>query len=182
VVKDVIGRSWQLGTVQVDYNLPIRFDISYIGGDNQPHRPVMIHRAPFGSMERFIGCLIEHFGGAFPLWLSPEQVRVLPISEKSEAYALELHAALSAQGLRSAVDAGNDRIQGRIRNAAEDRVPYMAIVGPRDAEERKVSVRVRGRPENAGVVDFAEFVDRLSEEAKTRGSKTLASAFGPASA
>ena len=101
VVRDVIGREWQLGTVQVDYNLPIRFDLSYIGADNQPHRPVMIHRAPFGSMERFIGCLIEHFAGAFPLWLSPEQVRVLPISEKSAAYADELCAALRARGIRA---------------------------------------------------------------------------------
>jgi len=174
IVKDVIGRSWQLGTVQVDYSLPERFDISYVGSDNALHRPVMIHRAPFGSMERFVGCLIEHFGGAFPLWLSPEQVRVLPISEKSEAYALELQTALKAQGLRAGIDAGSDRIQGRIRVAAEARVPYMAIVGPRDAEERKVSVRVRGRPENAGAIDFAEFVDRLVEEYRTRGAKTLA--------
>ncbi|MBM4112666.1 MAG: threonine--tRNA ligase, partial [Phycisphaerae bacterium] len=115
VVKDVIGRSWQLGTVQVDYSLPARFELSYVGADNHQHRPVMIHRAPFGSMERFIGCLIEHFGGAFPLWLSPEQVRVLPISEKSESYARELQASLKAQGLRAGIDAGSDRIQGRIR-------------------------------------------------------------------
>lgn len=174
IVKDVIGRSWQLGTVQVDYNLPIRFDISYVGADNALHRPVMIHRAPFGSMERFIGCLIEHFGGAFPLWLSPEQVRVLPISEKSEAYALEVQAALKAQGLRAGIDASNDRIQGRIRVAAEERVPYMAIVGPRDAEARKISVRVRGKAEDAGAIDFAEFVDRLAEEYRTRGRHTLA--------
>lgn len=180
VVKDVIGRSWQLGTVQVDYNLPIRFDISYVGADNQLHRPVMIHRAPFGSMERFIGCLIEHFGGAFPLWLAPEQVRVLPISEKSETYARELLAALSAQGLRATLDSGSDRIQGRIRSAAEERVPYMAIVGPRDAEERKVSVRVRGRPENAGTLDFREFVDRLFEEYRTRGRRPLTAVITPA--
>jgi len=177
IVKDVIGRSWQLGTVQVDYNLPERFDISYVGADNALHRPVMIHRAPFGSLERFIGCLIEHFGGAFPLWLSPEQVRVLPISDKSESYALEVLAALKAQGLRAGIDAGSDRIQGRIRSAAEERVPYMAIVGPRDAEGRKVSVRVRGRTENAGVVDLAEFVDRLVEEYRTRGGRTLAESF-----
>lgn len=174
MVKDVIGRSWQLGTVQVDYNLPERFDISYVGADNALHRPVMIHRAPFGSMERFIGCLIEHFAGAFPLWLSPEQVRVLPISEKSEAYARELQAALKAQGLRAGIDAGSDRIQGRIRAAAEERVPYMAIVGPRDAEQRQVSVRVRGRAEDAGAIGISEFVDRLVEENRTRGSRTLA--------
>ncbi len=174
VVKDVIGRSWQLGTVQVDYNLPIRFDLSYIGADNQAHRPVMIHRAPFGSMERFVGCLIEHFAGAFPLWLSPEQVRVLPISEKSEDYANELLAALKAKGLRATLDAGSERIQSRIRAAAEEKVPVMAIVGPRDAETRKVSVRLHGKAENAGEVGFDEFVNGVAEEATTRGACTLA--------
>ncbi len=174
VVKDVIGRSWQLGTVQVDYNLPIRFDLSYIGADNQAHRPVMIHRAPFGSMERFVGCLIEHFAGAFPLWLSPEQVRVLPISEKSEDYANELLAALKAKGLRATLDAGSERIQSRIRAAAEEKVPVMAIVGPRDAETRKVSVRLHGKAENAGEVAFDEFVKAVAEEATTRGACTLA--------
>ena len=174
VVKDVIGRSWQLGTVQVDYNLPIRFDLSYIGADNQAHRPVMIHRAPFGSMERFVGCLIEHFAGAFPLWLSPEQVRVLPISEKSEDYANELLAALKAKGLRATLDAGSERIQSRIRAAAEEKVPVMAIVGPRDAETRKVSVRLHGKAENAGEVGFDEFVKSVAEEATTRGACTLA--------
>ena len=174
VVKDVIGRSWQLGTVQVDYNLPIRFDLSYIGADNQAHRPVMIHRAPFGSMERFVGCLIEHFAGAFPLWLSPEQVRVLPISEKSEEYANELLAALKAKGLRATLDAGSERIQSRIRAAAEEKVPVMAIVGPRDAETRKVSVRLHGKAENAGEVAFDEFVKAVAEEATTRGASTLA--------
>jgi threonyl-tRNA synthetase len=174
VVKDVIGRSWQLGTVQVDYNLPIRFDLSYIGADNQAHRPVMIHRAPFGSMERFVGCLIEHFAGAFPLWLSPEQVRVLPISEKSEDYANELLAALKAKGLRATLDAGSERIQSRIRAAAEEKVPVMAIVGPRDAETRKVSVRLHGKAENAGEVAFDEFVKAVAEEATTRGASTLA--------
>ncbi len=174
VVKDVIGRSWQLGTVQVDYNLPIRFDLSYIGADNQAHRPVMIHRAPFGSMERFVGCLIEHFAGAFPLWLSPEQVRVLPISEKSEDYANELLAALKAKGLRATLDAGSERIQSRIRAAAEEKVPVMAIVGPRDAETRKVSVRLHGKAENAGELGFDEFVKAVAEEATTRGACTLA--------
>ena len=174
VVKDVIGRSWQLGTVQVDYNLPIRFDLSYIGADNQAHRPVMIHRAPFGSMERFVGCLIEHFAGAFPLWLSPEQVRVLPISEKSEDYANELLAALKAKGLRATLDAGSERIQSRIRAAAEEKVPVMAIVGPRDAETRKVSVRLHGKAENAGELGFDEIVKAVAEEATTRGACTLA--------
>jgi threonyl-tRNA synthetase len=168
VVKDVIGRSWQLGTVQVDYNLPIRFDLSYAGADNQPHRPVMIHRAPFGSMERFIGCLIEHFAGAFPLWLSPEQVRVLPISEKSAAYADELCAALRARGIRAEADHSNERVQAKIKVAAEEKIPYMAVVGPRDAEARAVSVRARGIEANLGEMPFDAFIDGIAREAEQR--------------
>jgi len=173
VVKDVIGRSWQLGTVQVDYNLPIRFDLSYIGADNQPHRPVMIHRAPFGSMERFVGCLIEHFAGAFPLWLAPEQVRVLPISEKSADYARELYAALRAQGIRATLDESNDRIQGKIKDASDMKVPYCAVVGPRDAEGRKVSVRAFGTEANLGEIGFDAFVDGIVREYRTRGAETV---------
>ncbi|MGA1467595.1 MAG: threonine--tRNA ligase [Phycisphaerales bacterium] len=173
VVKDVIGRSWQLGTVQVDYNLPIRFDLSYVGADNQPHRPVMIHRAPFGSMERFVGCLIEHFAGAFPLWLSPEQVRVLPISEKSLDYAKELHAALRAAGLRTTLDDSNDRIQGKIKVASDLKIPYCAVVGPRDAEHRKVSVRAFGIEANLGEIGFDAFVEGLSNEYRTRGAESV---------
>ncbi|MGA1058344.1 MAG: threonine--tRNA ligase [Phycisphaerales bacterium] len=173
VVKDVIGRSWQLGTVQVDYNLPIRFDLSYVGADNQPHRPVMIHRAPFGSMERFVGCLIEHFAGAFPLWLSPEQVRVLPISEKSLDYAKDLHAALRAAGLRSTLDDSNDRIQGKIKVASDLKIPYCAVVGPRDAEHRKVSVRAFGIEANLGEIGFDAFVEGLSNEYRTRGAESV---------
>ncbi|MBM4007077.1 MAG: threonine--tRNA ligase [Planctomycetes bacterium] len=177
VVKDVIGRSWQLGTVQVDYNLPERFDLSYIGADNQPHRPVMIHRAPFGSMERFIGCLIEHFAGAFPLWLAPEQVRVMPISEKSADYARELHAALVAKGLRATLDESNDRIQGKIKQAADMKVPYCAVVGPRDAEGRKVSVRAFGIEANLGEMGFDAFVEGLAEEHHSRGQSTVKASF-----
>ena len=173
VVKDVIGRSWQLGTVQVDYNLPERFDLSYIGADNQPHRPVMIHRAPFGSMERFVGCLIEHFAGAFPVWLAPEQVRVLPISEKSAGYARELHAALRAAGLRASIDESNDRIQGKIKDASDMKVPYLAVVGPRDAEGRKVSVRAFGIEANLGEIGFDAFVDGLVREHRSRGAETV---------
>ncbi len=173
VVKDVIGRSWQLGTVQVDYNLPIRFDLSYVGADNQPHRPVMIHRAPFGSMERFVGCLIEHFAGAFPLWLSPEQVRVLPISEKSLDYAKELHAALRAAGLRTTLDDSNDRIQGKIKVASDLKIPYCAVVGPRDAEHRKVSVRAFGIEANLGEIGFDAFVEGLVAEYRTRGAESV---------
>jgi len=178
VVKDVIGRSWQLGTVQVDYNLPERFDLHYVGADNQQHRPVMIHRAPFGSMERFCGCLIEHFAGAFPVWLAPEQVRVLPISEKSSGYARELHAALKAAGLRAAIDESNDRIQGKVKDASDMKVPYLAVVGPRDAEGRKVSVRAFGIEANLGEMGFDAFVDGLAREYRSRGAETVRSAFG----
>jgi threonyl-tRNA synthetase len=175
VVKDVIGRSWQLGTVQVDYNLPIRFDLSYIGSDNRPHRPVMIHRAPFGSMERFVGVLIEHFAGAFPLWLSPEQVRVLPISEKSQAYAEEVLAALKSRGVRATLDDSNERIQAKIKVASDLKIPYLAVVGPRDAESRQVSVRARGRQENLGELPFGDFVDAVAAEI---AAKSLPGAAG----
>ena len=180
VVRDVIGRSWQLGTVQVDYNLPERFGLSYTGADNTEHRPVMIHRAPFGSMERFIGVLIEHFAGAFPLWLSPEQVRVLPISDKSEGYAREVHERLVAAGLRATIDASNERVQGRIRAAAEEKIPYTAVVGPRDAEARKVSVRAFGVEANLGEMPLESFVDGLARESSTRGAETVRAGMGAA--
>ena len=157
VVKDVIGRDWQLGTVQVDYNLPERFDLSYIGADNQPHRPVMIHRAPFGSMERFTGVLIEHFAGHFPTWLAPEQVRVLPISEKTEAFAMALLEKLKAGGVRATIDASADKIGAKIRNAQLGKVSYMLVVGPREAEANQVAVRSARRGE-LGVQDVDAFV------------------------
>jgi threonyl-tRNA synthetase len=168
VVKDVIGREWQLGTVQVDYNMALRFDLSYIGPDNKPHRPVVIHRAPFGSMERFCGVLIEHFAGAFPTWLSPEQVRVLPISDKSVAYALRVSDALRAAGVRATVDAGHDRIQGKIRVAAEWKIPYLLVVGPRDEEQNAVSVRARGVEKDLGSMPLDRFVDAVSREVARR--------------
>ncbi|MCE2925477.1 MAG: threonine--tRNA ligase [Phycisphaeraceae bacterium] len=164
VVKDVIGREWQLGTVQVDYQLPVRFGLSYTGADNKPHVPVMIHRAPFGSLERFTGVLIEHFAGAFPAWLSPEQVRVLPISEKSNAYAHRVAGELRARGVRVGVDDGNERVQGKIKVAAEMKVPYMAVVGPRDAEHGTVSVRVRGQEKDAGAMALGAFVEGVAGE------------------
>src|SRR5204863_349642 len=129
VVKDVIGREWQLGTVQVDYQLPERFDLTYIGADNKPHRPVMIHRAPFGSMERFIGVLIEHFAGAFPLWLSPVQVAVLSISEKFNDYAQEVERKLKEANLRVEANLNADKIGAKIRQATMDKIPYMVIIG-----------------------------------------------------
>ena len=177
VVRDVIGREWQLGTVQVDYNLPERFDLSYTGSDNKPHRPVMIHRAPFGSMERFVGVLIEHFAGAFPAWLSPEQARVLPISEKSNDYAAEVLAALQEAGIRVSLDESNERIQAKIKVGAEEKVPYLLIVGPRDAEKREVSVRSRGIEENLGAMPLDEFVERLAREVADRGATCAKSFF-----
>jgi threonyl-tRNA synthetase len=177
VVKDVIGREWQLGTVQVDYNMAIRFDLSYIGADNQKHRPVVIHRAPFGSMERFCGVLIEHFAGAFPTWLSPEQVRVLPISDKSLDYARSVLAKLRDANVRASLDDSNDRIQAKVKVAADEKVPYMLIVGPRDAGQGQVSVRARGIQKDLGAMPLTEFVSAVAEEIRGRGESTVASRF-----
>jgi threonyl-tRNA synthetase len=174
VVRDVIGREWQLGTVQVDYQLPQRFELEYTGDDNRPHRPVMIHRAPFGSMERFVGCLIEHFNGAFPLWLSPRQVRVLPISDKSLAYARAVLAALRDAGLRAELDEGSDRINGKVKSAQEDKVNYMLVVGPRDEEGRAVSVRAREADRgDLGAMPLEAFVARALREVATHGSEPV---------
>jgi len=173
IVRDVVGREWQLGTVQCDYNLPERFDLIYIGADNQPHRPVVIHRAPFGSFERFIGVLIEHFAGAFPTWLAPEQARVLTISDKSLDYGREVLAALKAERVRATIDDSGDRIQAKVRVAADDRIPYLLVVGPRDAGQRAVSVRARGIRQDLGAVALDSFVDGLRREIRTRGSHSL---------
>ncbi|MBN1441121.1 MAG: threonine--tRNA ligase, partial [Planctomycetes bacterium] len=167
IVRDAIGREWQLGTVQVDYNLPERFDLGYIGRDNKPHRPVMLHRAPFGSMERFVGLLIEHFEGAFPLWLAPEQARVLPIGDKFLDYAGEVEARLVEAGLRVGVDRSDERLQAKIKAAAEERIPYLLIVGGKDRDARTVSVRRRGAGEQ-GAVALEEFVARVTAEIRGR--------------
>ena len=167
VIKDVIGREWQLGTVQVDYNLPERFELEYIGADNTKHRPVMIHRAPFGSMERFTGVLIEHFAGHFPTWLSPEQVRVLPISEKSEAFASEVLARLQAADLRATLDIAPDKIGAKIRNAQLERVPYMLVIGEKEAALQSVSVRHAKRGD-LGVRPLDEFLANLVQEVANR--------------
>ncbi len=167
VVKDVIGRDWQLGTVQVDYNLPERFKLSYVGADNKPHRPVMIHRAPFGSLERFTGLLIEHFEGKFPTWLSPEQVRVLPISDKFMEAADAAVAALADAGIRVAIDRSSDKIGGKIRLARMDRVPYMLVIGAREAETGTVTVRDRHQ-EDAGAMELNEFVKKIQHEVSSR--------------
>lgn len=167
VVRDVIGREWQLGTVQVDYNLPIRFDLSYIGADNQPHRPVMIHRAPFGSMERFCGVLIEHFAGDFPVWLAPEQVRLVPISEKTLDYGRAILAELMAAGIRATIDEHSDKLGAKIRRAEVEKVPYTLVLGAKEAEAKAVSVRSRAKGDE-GVIPFAQYKERLIEEVRSR--------------
>ena len=165
VVTDCIGREWQLGTVQLDYNLPSkeRFDLEYIGTDNQPHRPVMIHRAPLGSMERFIGVLIEHFAGAFPLWLAPEQARVLSVSEKSEEYARHIEEQLTTAGLRVTNDYRAEKLGAKIRNAELEKVPYMLIVGEKDRAAQTVSLRDRV-DKDLGAMPVAELITRMQSE------------------
>ncbi|HEY8991988.1 MAG TPA: threonine--tRNA ligase [Luteolibacter sp.] len=167
VVKDVIGRDWQLGTVQVDYNLPERFDLSYIGADNTQHRPVMIHRAPFGSLERFTGLLIEHFEGKFPTWLAPEQVRVLPISEKTLETAEAVTAKLADAGVRVTIDRSSDKIGAKIRLSRLDRVPYMLVIGAREEEEGTVSVRHRDK-DDLGSKTVEAFIAEVTAEIAAR--------------
>jgi threonyl-tRNA synthetase len=167
VVRDVIGREWQLGTVQVDYNLPQRFDLSYIGADNQPHQPVMIHRAPFGSMERFVGVLIEHFAGDFPSWLAPEQVRVLPISDKVIDYAREVAGRLKAEGFRATIDEHSDKLGAKIRRTEVEKVPYALVVGGKEAEAKSVAVRSRARGDE-GIMPVDAYIDKLRTEVATR--------------
>lgn len=169
VVKDCIGREWQLGTVQVDYNLPERFGLEYIGQDNQPHRPVMIHRAPFGSMERFVGLLIEHFAGAFPLWLAPEQVRIATISEKSEEYARRAYNQLRDVGIRVGLDAGAEKIGAKIRSATLEKVPYILVIGEQEAAAESVNVRHRTQGQK-GTVPLAQFIEQCQAEIRQRGA------------
>ena len=167
VVKDVIGRDWQLGTVQVDYVLPVRFNLSYVGPDNSPHVPVMIHRAPFGSLERFTGLLIEHFEGKFPTWLAPEQVRVIPISEKTFDSANAATAALAEAGVRVSMDRSNEKVGAKIRNARLDRVPYMIVLGQKEVDEDTISIR-RLDTENLVTMPLAAFITIITEEIKNR--------------
>ena len=163
MVKDAIGRSWQLGTIQVDYNLPERFDLTYKGSDDKLHRPIMIHRAPFGSMERFVAVLLEHTGGKFPLWLSPDQVVVLPISEKYNDYAEEVARELNINDVRTQVDDRNEKIGRKIRDNELKRIPYLLIVGEKEAAERKVSVRAQGEGDKGQmtIAEFTEFMQGL---------------------
>ena len=163
MVKDALGRSWQLGTIQVDYNLPERFDLTFKGSDDKLHRPIMIHRAPFGSMERFVAVLLEHTGGKFPLWLTPDQVVVLPISEKFNDYAEEVARELNAQDVRTQIDDRNEKIGRKIRDNELKRIPYLLIVGEKEAQERKVSVRAQGEGDKGQMTieEFAQFMKQL---------------------
>lgn len=167
VVKDVIGRDWQLGTVQVDYNLPVRFGLTYVGADNQTHIPVMIHRAPFGSLERFTGLLIEHFEGKFPTWLAPEQVRVIPISEKTLEAAEAAAAQLADVGVRVSVDRTNEKVGAKIRTARLDRVPYMIVLGAKEVEDSTVTVRHRDN-EDLTTYSLQEFTEKIITEIRER--------------
>lgn len=166
MVKDAIGRQWQLGTIQVDYNLPERFELEYTGSDNQKHRPVMIHRAPFGSMERFVAVLIEHCEGKFPLWLTPDQLIILPISEKYDDYAKKLSNLLKNYDIRALVDERNEKIGKKIRDAELKKIPFMAIVGEKEAENQTLSLRKQGHGDlgEYSVEGFAELVDNEAKE------------------
>jgi threonyl-tRNA synthetase len=163
MVKDALGRKWQLGTIQVDYNLPERFELEYTGSDNQKHRPVMIHRAPFGSLERFVAVLIEHCGGQFPLWLAPEQFIVLPVSEKYEDYAQKLLESLNNSDIRGLIDLRDEKVGRKIRDAEVKKLPYMLIVGEKEAENGTVSVRKHGSVD-LGTMTPNEFRDLLIKE------------------
>ncbi|CAN5873782.1 threonine--tRNA ligase [soil metagenome] len=167
VIKDVIGREWQLGTVQVDYVLPVRFDLTYAGADNKAHRPVMIHRAPFGSMERFTGVLIEHFAGHFPTWLAPEQVRIVTVSEKSESFAQKIFTELQAANIRCSLDNAADKIGAKIRNAQLEKIPYMLVIGEKEMESGNVAIR-HARKGDLGVKSLADFVADLTAEVGNR--------------
>ena len=165
MVKDALGRKWQLGTIQVDYNLPERFDLTYIGADNEKHRPVMIHRAPFGSMERFVAVLIEHCGGDFPLWLAPDQAIILPVSEKYQQYADEVKSLLDKTDIRVLMDDRNEKIGRKIRDAEMKKVPYMLVVGEKEEKGEMVSVRKHGEGD-LGFMTIDAFIEMINEQVK----------------
>ncbi|MEJ6531338.1 MAG: His/Gly/Thr/Pro-type tRNA ligase C-terminal domain-containing protein, partial [Euryarchaeota archaeon] len=170
VVRDVIGREWQLGTVQVDYNLPERFDLSYKGNDGEMHRPVMIHRAPFGSMERFVGVLIEHFAGKFPTWLTPTQCHIITISEKHKQYAQEVADLLKEKEIRVLVDDGDDTIGKKIRTHRKMQPAYMVILGEGEAENRTVSLRARNGDQISDL-PLDQFIEDLMAEISNKESQ-----------
>jgi len=167
-VTDSIGRAWQLGTIQLDYNAPERFDLTYTGEDNTAHRPVVIHRAVSGSFERFIAILIEHFAGAFPVWLAPEQVRVIPVASDYNPQSEALVAQMKALGVRATLDSRNETLNYRIREGEVQKVPYMCVIGRREAEEHTVALRTRGAGKKQDVMPVSAFLARLIEEITTR--------------
>lgn len=167
MVKDALGRSWQLGTIQVDYNLPERFELEYKGSDNEMHRPVMIHRAPFGSMERFVAVLLEHCGGNFPLWLMPEQVAILPISDKYQDYSVKVSKLLENYDIRALIDDRSEKIGRKIRDAEVKKIPYMLIVGEKEMESETLSVRRHGEGD-IGTMTVAEFAELVSKEVEEK--------------
>ena len=162
MVKDALGRSGKLGTIQVDYNLPERFDLTYIGEDNAKHRPIMIHRAPFGSFERFIGVLTEHCAGKFPLWLTPTQIILLPISNVFNDYAKVVQSALVKEGIRVEIDERHEKIGRKIRDAEVNKIPYMAILGEREMEENAVAIRQQGKG-NIGTFSIEEWTNSMKK-------------------
>ena len=169
MVRDAIGRKWQLGTIQVDYNLPERFDLTYIGEDNAKHRPVMIHRAPFGSMERFIAVLIEHCAGKFPLWLTPTQVKLLPISDKFLPYTENVAQQLKNADIRAEIDDRNEKIGKKIRDTELAKIPLMLVIGEKEVNDEKVAVRRQGKGD-IGVQSVAEFIELVNQEVKSKST------------
>jgi threonyl-tRNA synthetase len=163
MIKDAIGRKWQLGTIQVDYNLPERFDLTYNGSDNQKHRPVMIHRAIFGSLERFVAVLIENSAGKFPLWLAPEKAVILPISEKFNDYAGKVCEILNNSDICTLIDERNEKIGKKIRDNELKKIPYLLIIGEKEAESETISVRKQGEGDK-GAMKVEEFVKFIQEE------------------
>ena len=176
VVRDCIGREWQLGTIQLDYNLPKRFDLHYIGSDNTAHQPVMIHRAPFGSMERFMGILIEHFAGAFPLWLAPEQARICPVSDKFNEYGQEVESQLTEAGFRVKGDYRPEKVGFKIREAQVEKIPYMLVVGGKEAEAGTVSVRDRVDGKDIGALPIADVISRFRQEVDEKTIRQVSTA------
>ncbi|HEX9934765.1 MAG TPA: threonine--tRNA ligase, partial [bacterium] len=166
-IQDSLGRLWQCGTIQVDFSMPERFELEYVGSDGNKHRPVMIHRAILGSIERFLGILIEHFGGAFPLWLSPESIVIIPISEKHHAFAMDVQRRMAEAGLRCRVDMRSEKMGFKIREAETRKIPYMGIVGDKEAQSQTIALRKRHRGD-LGAVPVADAVIRLLDEIKRR--------------
>ena len=169
---DAIGRTWQCGTIQLDFQLPQRFELEYIGADGEKHRPIMIHRVAFGSIERFIGILIEHFAGAFPTWLAPVQVKVLPISDKYMDYAEKVKAALDAENIRAEVDTRSEKIGYKIREAQKNKIPYMLVVGQKEEEDGVVSVRSRFKGDE-GQTSLESFIENIKKEIVSREARAV---------